>query len=134
MGLRVNRVWLDSPAEQLSAGPAAELAPQRLGQVQLRADDPWFGLPAPDEEAATGPLPVVPALTAAVDTAVNRIAEHGLAAFDPAALPPHPLRLAPSPWRALAGWTAGVLQLALGASLGALAVLLALAWIVQATR
>lgn len=133
----MNRVWLDSPAGSVEL--PATTTPDQVARFaaawfEARADDPWFGLPAPDEETATGPLPVVPALTAAVDTAVNRIAEHGLAAFDPAALPPHPLRLAPSPWRALAGWTAGVLQLALGASLGALAVLLALAWIVQATR
>lgn len=49
-------------------------------------------------------------------------------------LPPHPLELTLSPWHSLAGWASATLQIALGAAFGALVVIVALAWIVQATR
>jgi hypothetical protein len=60
-------------------------------------------------------------------------AEHqaALAEID---LPPYPLELAPSPLRVLGSWAAATLQIALGATIGAMVVIVALAWIVQASR
>lgn len=48
--------------------------------------------------------------------------------FDPARLPPHPLRIEPSRWAPVRAWIAETAQIALGATLGASAVVAALSW------
>lgn len=96
---------LDAPTEQ---------------QTDETEPAPKWAEPATEQLRIAGPTPVTED-------------EHqaSLAEID---LPPHPLELTLSPWHSLAGWASATLQIALGAAFGALVVIVALAWIVQATR
>jgi hypothetical protein len=86
----------------------------------------------------TEQLPIVKAgeLTFAPGTTAEQQAEFraqwaAYEPFDPAALPAHPLRLAPSRWAPALRWAAATLQIALGATIGAGATAGVLVWLAR---